>query len=46
MRRAAVEALSGIDGDAVTPHLLRALKDADPEVRKAAAEALGERKDR
>ena len=43
-RRAVVEAMAHIPGDQVTPHLLRALKDARPEVRKAAAEALGDRK--
>ncbi len=43
-RRAIVEALKHIPGETVTPHLLRALKDAHPEVRKAAAEALGDRK--
>ncbi len=43
-RRAIVEAMAHIPGDLVTPHLIRALKDAHPEVRKAAAEALGHRR--
>jgi HEAT repeat protein len=43
---AVVLALGHIDDPRVTPHLIRALKDADKEVRKSAAEALGDRKDR
>ena len=42
MRRAVIQALAGIEDEAVVPFLLRAIKDQDPEIRKIAAEALGE----
>jgi HEAT repeat protein len=43
-RRAVVHALSHIEHESTIPFLLRAIKDADPEIRKMAAEALGDRK--
>jgi HEAT repeat protein len=44
VRRAAVRALSEIESRESTPFLVAALKDADAEVRRHAAEALGDRK--
>ena len=41
VRLAAVEALASLDGEAARPFLVRALKDADPGIRRAAAEGLG-----
>jgi HEAT repeat protein len=43
VRRAAVEALGEIEGDAATRQLVMAMKDTDSEVRQQAAEALGHR---
>ena len=44
-RRAVVHALAQIENDATVPFLLRAIKDSDPEIRKTAAVALGDRKE-
>jgi hypothetical protein len=40
-RARAAELLGGLEDPAVTPHLVRLLKDHDPEVRQVAARALG-----
>jgi HEAT repeat protein len=40
-----VHALSHIEHESTIPFLLRAIKDSDPEIRKMAAEALGDRKE-
>lgn len=44
-RRAVVRALAETGNDATVPFLLRAIKDSDAEIRKTAAEALGDRKE-
>jgi HEAT repeat protein len=43
VRRAIVEALSEIEGVKAGEVLVAAMKDPDPEVRRAAANALGDR---
>jgi HEAT repeat protein len=45
VRLRVVEALGNIGSAKAVPGLMRALKDADPEVRRAAAEALGDIKE-
>jgi len=40
-----VEALTSIEAATVTPHLVVAMRDQDAEVRRIAAEGLGDRKD-
>ena len=45
IRRHAAEALGEIGTPAAVKALTRALEDKDPEVRRAAVEALGEHKD-
>jgi HEAT repeat protein len=39
-----VEALSEFEDASVTPVLQKALRDSDPEVRRTAASALGDRR--
>ncbi len=46
LRAAVTHALAHIEDERATPHLLRALRDTDREVRKIAAEALGDRSER
>jgi len=44
-RLRAVRCLAGIDGEAVVPHLVAALGDRSPKVRRSAVLALAERRD-